>query len=244
MPDPAVETLAAIIRGRHSARQPFDPERQISPRDLQRILECARWAPTAHNMQNFETIVVDDRALLARIAAIRAVPTETFLSENYWQLSFSEVELLRKGTGILATQFPLAWRKPYARPEEAVDAQPSLVSRSLQGCPTLIVTLHDGRKRAPASEGDVLGIMSLGCVMQSMWLMSQAQGIGMQILSVFNSGEPEEALRRLLQIPAHMKIAFACRLGYPLERGPEYLRVRRNVREFIHHNRWVPGDSP
>ena len=33
---------------------------------------------------------------------------------------------------------------------------------------------HRFRKRAPASEGDALGIMSLGCVMQNMWLMAES----------------------------------------------------------------------
>jgi hypothetical protein len=32
----------------------------------------------------------------------------------------------------------------------------------------LLVILFDPSKRAPASEGDVLGMMSLGCVMENM----------------------------------------------------------------------------
>jgi nitroreductase len=158
---------------------------------------------------------------------------------NYGQLSFSEEELLRKGTGVLATMFPPSWRKPFADPEALAAAEDALVSRSLQGCPTLIVVLYDSRKRAPDSAGDALGIMSLGCVLQNMWLMAAALGIGMQAVSRFDSGAAQQALRHLLNIPDHMKIAFACRLGYPLGKGGgEYLRVRRDVREFAHHNRW------
>ncbi len=39
-----------ILQARHSSRIPFDPERRVAEQDLQRILEAARWAPTAHNM--------------------------------------------------------------------------------------------------------------------------------------------------------------------------------------------------
>lgn len=80
--------------------------------------------------------------------------------------------------------------------------------------------------------------MSLGCVLQNMWLMAAALGIGMQIVTRFDTGDAQQTLRRLLNIPDHMKIAFACRLGYPLVKGGgDYLRVRRDVREFAHHNR-------
>jgi nitroreductase len=98
--------ISEIIRQRRSSRAPFDPQRRIPDRDLGRILEAARWAPTAHNMQNFEVIVVDDETTLAAIGAIRSQPSRTFLRENYRQLSFSEDELRRRKTGLLASMFP------------------------------------------------------------------------------------------------------------------------------------------
>jgi nitroreductase len=60
-------------------------------------------------------------------------------------------------------------------------------------------------------------------------------GIGMQIMSVFSADHVEEELRRILSIPDHMKIAFACRLGYPAVQPGRYLRVRRDVPRFTHH---------
>ncbi len=50
-----------VIRERHSSRVPFDPNRLPSKEDLRKILEAARWTPTAHNMQNFDIVVVDDK---------------------------------------------------------------------------------------------------------------------------------------------------------------------------------------
>ena len=102
-----------------------------------------------------------------------------------------------------------------------------------------MIVVYDTRKRAPASEGDFLGIMSLGCVMQNMWLTAETLGVGMQIMSVFSSQHVEEELRKILSIRNHIDIAFACRLGYPSVEPGRYLRVRREIPRFAHHNRYA-----
>jgi nitroreductase len=59
-----VERLLGVIAHRHSERAPFDPAWRVSAHELANIVEAARWAPTAHNMQNFRLVVVDDPAVL------------------------------------------------------------------------------------------------------------------------------------------------------------------------------------
>jgi nitroreductase len=58
-----------IIRERRSERVPFDPNHPVPKEDLMQILEAGRWAPTAHNMQNFDLVVVDDEEVLDKIGA-------------------------------------------------------------------------------------------------------------------------------------------------------------------------------
>ncbi len=233
----AAEELREILTARHSSRIPFDPARPVATPDLQRILEAASWASTAHNMQNFEMLVVDDPARLATIAAISSKLSATFLRENFRQLSFSQEELRRKKTGVLAAMFPPAWSKPGADFDAlAAAAPPQKLAATMQNCPTLLLVLYDSTRRAPASEGDVLGFISLGCVMQNMWLMAQTLGIGLQIMSVFSNDAVEGAVKRALGVPAEMKIAYACRLGYPPDLAPNYVRVRRDVADFAHRN--------
>lgn len=41
-----MDAALKLIKGRHSARVPFDAERKIPKRDLKKILEAGRWAPT------------------------------------------------------------------------------------------------------------------------------------------------------------------------------------------------------
>jgi nitroreductase len=166
--------LIEIIRNRHSERVRFDPLRRPPDADVHAILEAARWAPTAHNMQNFEIVVVDDAETLAEIARVHSGTSREFVRENYHQLSFSEDELLRKGTGLLATMFPPSWRIRDADPEEAADLEHGFLDDTMRSCPLVLIVVYDTRKRAPASEGDALGIMSLGCVMQNIWLMAES----------------------------------------------------------------------
>jgi len=98
--------LMQLLENRQSARGLFDPERAIPAEDMVKILEAARWTPTAHNMQNFEIVVVDDKQLLAAISGIKVPVDPTFIRENYPQLSFTEDELRRRKTGIMGTMFP------------------------------------------------------------------------------------------------------------------------------------------
>jgi nitroreductase len=226
------------IQQRHSARVPFDPNHRVPKEVLRQILEAARWAPTAHNMQNFEILLIDDKKILEKIGNIKFRVSAAFIRENYQQLSFSEEELRQKKVGILDTNFPPEWRDP-AKIEKAVrESVPRPLRERVSGSPVLLIVIYDSRKRAPASKGDVLGFISLGCVMENMWLMAQSLGISVHILSVFSGNAVEKEVKRILDIPQNMKIAFAARLGYPISKPTRHLRVRRDIETFLHHNQF------
>ena len=225
--------ILKLIRERESARGPFDPKRPVSKQDLERILEAGRWAPTAHNMQNFEIIVVDDPKLIEAFGKLKNPVSMDFIKENYKQLSFSEEELKQKKTGILATRFPPAWSNPEASPDELAVTQ-----RPLPTSPVMLIMVYDPGKRAPASEGDFLGIISLGCATENMWLMAHSLGIGFHIVSSFSGSRIEKEVKRILGIPASLVIVYAIRLGYRVAPPVNYLRVRRDIEDFTHHNRF------
>ena len=230
-----MKELLKLIQERQSSRMPFDTKRKVEKENLQKILEAGRWSPSAHNMQNFEFIVVDDEKILKSIEQIKRPISEIFIRENYYQLSFSEEELLRKKTGILAANFPPSWRVPDYKPDENED---SSAQRPFPYCPLMLFVVYDPSKRAPASEGDFLGILSLGCVMENMWLMANSLGIGFHILSSLSADEIEGKVKSILEIPENLKIAFTCRLGYPVVSSAKYLRVRRDIKDFTSYNKF------
>lgn len=240
-----MQELLKLIKERQSTRTPFDKELQVPKLDLIQILEAGSWAPTAHNMQNFEVVVVDDKKILDEIRNIQFPSSETFIRENYLQLSFSEEELKKKKTGVLGTMFPKSWLHPVFVPlraeedEEDDETEHPLMERheQLLSCPVLMIVLYDHTKRAPASEGDFLGIMSLGCVLENMWLMASSLGIGFHVVSSLSGYYAENEIRNILNIPAHLNIAVSFRLGYPVA-PVKYLRVRRDVGDFTYHNQF------
>ena len=128
--------LLKIIQERQSARAPFDPNRPVSKENLKQILEAAKWTPTAHNMQNFEIVIIDDKAVLEKIGDIKSRISEEFLRENYEQLSFSKEELLKKKTGILGAMFPPDWVNPAKIAEVAQKTAPMPLTQSIRGSPT------------------------------------------------------------------------------------------------------------
>jgi nitroreductase len=224
--------VLGLIEERHSSRIPFDTSRRVAKADLKKILEAGSWAPSAHNMQNFQIVIVDDNQIMKEINDIKGRISMTFIKENYKQLSFSKEELLRKKTGIMGNMFPKSWVTPGAKIDKNSDSRPMLSS------PVLAVVLYDPSKRAPASEGDFLGIISLGCVMENMWIMAGSLGLGFHVVSSLGSGQTEKEVKRILGIPGKLKIAFTFRLGYPVSNPAMYLRVRRDIKDFTHHNRF------
>jgi nitroreductase len=233
-----MSNVSKVIRERQSTRVPFDPRKRIGRDALEQIVEAARWAPTLHNMQNFEIIAVDDKEVLKELGRIRSPASETFVRENYHQLSFSKKELLQKKVGILGTYFPPAWRDPARFGEVLGEERRSILDDTMDGSPAVLVVVYDPRKRAPASEGDFLGTLGLGYVLENMWLTAQALDIGFQVMSVFGGEEAEKEVKRVLEIPNGMKVAYAVRLGYPVHSRYRYTRVRRDIGGIVHHNRY------
>ena len=225
-----------LIHERHSTRSAYELNHPISKQDLVKILDAGRWAPTAHNMQNYEVIVVDDKKLLESISKIESPPSEAFIRENYPLLSFSKEELQKKKVGILGTMFPPEWCDPEKFSQAFKTQERSRVGRFIETSPILVVIVFDPSKRAPASEGDFLGVMSLGCVLENMWLMAQSLGISLHIVSSLSNNEVENQVKKILGIPSYLKIGISFRLGYTSDRNSDYLRVRRNIEEFSHYN--------
>jgi nitroreductase len=229
--------LERLIRERHSTRMPFAMDKPVPREDLDKILEAARWTPTAHNMQNFQIVAVDDRALLDAIGQVERPISEAFIRENYRQLSFSPEELAHKKRGILASVFPPSWLDPDFTIDEKTDHESlRAMQRPLPAGPLMLVVLYDPAERAPDSEGDFLGIISLGCLMENLWLMAASLGIGMHIISSLGAEPVAGEVKKLLHIPPALKLVYAVRLGYPASLPREYQRVRRELSEFVHHN--------
>ena len=136
----------------------------------------------------------------------------------------------------------MLFRSPPRLDRAVRETRPRPLKQRINGSPVLLIVVYDARKRAPASEGDVLGFISLGCVMENMWLMAQSMGISVHVLSVFAADAVEKEVKQILSIPEYMKVAFAFRMGHPVSKPTKHLRVRRDLETFTHHNRFGNKD--
>ncbi|MCL2779907.1 MAG: nitroreductase family protein [Actinomycetia bacterium] len=235
------QQVLALIRERASARGPFNENRAIDPAVLDEILQAAAWSPTAHNMQNFELVVVQDKAVLRELSELESSVSPVFVRENYRQLSFSDAELRAKKTGLLAAQFPPEWLTTEAQAGRLPAEPPAKLGEQVRRGPALAVVLYDPARRAPASEGDFLGAMSLGCVLENMWLMATARGVGFHIISSLANEPLASEVKKTLGIPERLAVALSVRLGYPaLAEQPQRPRerVRRDVADFVSLDRY------
>ena len=73
--------------------------------------------------------------------------------------------------------------------------------------------------------------------MENMWLMAHSLGIGFHVISAIPADLVEKQVKSILNIPEHLEIALSVRLGYPTALT-KYLRVRRDVDDFTHHNQF------
>src|SRR4030043_1570733 len=61
---------AQLIKSRRSIREFQDKD--VSKEEIERIIDVARYAPTGHNMEGRQWLVVNDRAYLRKLSAIGA----------------------------------------------------------------------------------------------------------------------------------------------------------------------------
>jgi len=66
------------IKKRRSVRR-FDPKREVSGEQVEKLLEAARWAPSAGNLQSWFFVVVRDKTVKERLA--EAALGQSFIAE-------------------------------------------------------------------------------------------------------------------------------------------------------------------
>jgi nitroreductase len=132
---------------------------------------------------------------------------------------------------------PPDWVNPDKISQFAHEAPSISLEANIRGSPTLLMVFYDPTKKAPATVVDVYGFMSLGCLMENIWLAAEALGVSVQILSLSATVTVEKELKQILDVPDPLKIAYTIRLGYPVT-ASKGLRVRRNIKDFTHRNKY------
>lgn len=234
-------------------------ERKVEEDIILQLLEAARWAPSGHNSQPWEFIVIDDRCIIEDLAKIsldafnhvqkkRNDLKEWIENWTRW-LRWSETELKDKGDGVyMARMSKAAWTE-MKNIESLEQLRTRLLeifpeyprpSKVLTEAPCLIYTLLDKTKKIPDNSRGMMALTSIGAAIQNIRLAAHALGLAAHELSpLYDLPETRKNIMKRLDIPDHFKIISAMRIGYPAK--PVTIlksHVRRPVKDMLHRNKF------
>lgn len=244
------------IRGRSMYRGRLHA-RKISNADLDLLIEAATWAPSGHNSQPWEFVVIDDDELIGQLAHIASENFDAFLANgpdvrgfvknfNRW-LRWSEQELSSIGDGIFFERMPReVWLELDKLDDDEAIRKHLIGLFGSRGTPSklistaacLVITLVDTTRKIPDCSNDMMALTSTGAAMQNLRLAATELGIAVHEQSpLYDLPETRNALRELLDIPAHCLIVGGMRLGYASNPVSSSLtHVRRPVNAVMHRN--------
>jgi len=196
-----------ILKGRRSVRR-YLPEK-VPIETLYRVLESARWAPSAHNAQPWRFIVVVDEELKRRLAEAMARDWIRDLTGN----GLSPVEAKAKAEASI----------------ETFTGSPVLILACIS---MEDMGKYPDRRRMEAEY--VMAVQSLAAAIQNMLLTIHSEGLGgsWYCAPLFCG----DTVRRILGIPSSVEPQALITLGYPGEEPPP--PKRRPVQAFSYLNRW------
>ncbi|MGC8810982.1 MAG: nitroreductase family protein [bacterium] len=184
------EALYFFLRSRRSCRN-FRPQ-EVPKELLEKLIDVARYAPTGHNSQNFEFIVIQNKELIQQLAERTAI----FFGNLYKMLSAPGLEI----PPWLAAHMR-GFRLNYEYYQQGKD-------RIFRNAPALII-IH-----APAA--NVSSAQNCHLAMAHIMLQAQALGLGTCIIGYFiTAAERDPSIIKELEIPKDHKIFTCCTVGYP-----------------------------
>ena len=233
--------------------------RKLTENDLRQLVDAAGWAPSGHNSQPWEFLVVVDENTIASIARIASDNFDAFLAHSpglqrfvsnfsRW-LRWSEPELSEAGDGIFFERMPRKVWEELTELTSDEEIRERLIdmfgsrgtpSKLISTAPCLVLTLINTERPVPDCSNDMMALTSAGAAMQNLRLAATELGIAVHEQSpLYDLPETREALSTLLGIPGHCHIVGGMRLGYPTSPVRSSLtHVRRPVDSVMHRNRY------
>ncbi len=223
--------LQDAILNRRTTNSRF-ADKKVSPEHIELLIRMASYAPSHFNSQPWRFIIIDDEEVIGRIGKIAGESMIKLMDEGkFWKqyekyFRLSEEETKESGDGIHIDHIP-AILKPFAKqimsekggkvlaklkiPKILGKDEEELISSS----PLLFVILLNKEEYKPGELSGFYSTISMGAVIQNLWLTTTDIGMGMQFVST--PGEfPDKwnQISRLLHIPENYEMAAIFRMGY------------------------------
>lgn len=223
--------LFEAIRRRHTTNGPF-LDRPVAPEHKRQILEMAVRAPSHFNSQPWRFILVEDQARRAELGEIAGESMRMLMEQGrFWQqyrrfFRFSQDEADQSQDGIHFDNMPAVLR-PFAKylfTERGTGMMNTFqvprvlgndARRLVASSPLLLGIALSQELYVP---GDLTGLyttISLGAVVQTIWLTATSLGMGVQFVSTPQEIPAQWArVSALLGVPEGFELIALFRLGY------------------------------
>ncbi len=234
---------------------------KVSPEHIETIVKMASFAPSHFNSQPWRFIVVQDEEIIKKIAKIAGDSMVQLMEDGrFWKqymkyFRFSEEEVQKTKDGIHIDHLP-AVLKPFVRsifsekggkvlakfkvPRILGNDEEKLVA----GAPILFIILLTKDEYKPGELSGFYSVISMGAVIQNLWLSTTALGMGMQFIST--PGEiPEnwKKISEMIKVPENYEMMAIFRMGYtdPNMKRPTIdwkSSQRKGVNELAFKDQW------
>ncbi len=223
--------LFEAIYARHTTNGAF-ADRPIAAADLQQLLALVARAPSHFNSQPWRFVAVQDAERRRALGAIAGKSMRQLIEEGaFWQqykryFRFNQAEVNATSDGIHFDTMPAVLR-PFIKylfteqGSKVINAMqvPRVLGndarRLVAGSPLLLGLALNRTEYRPDELSGLYSVISLGAVVQTLWLGATALGMGLQFVST-----PQEIpsswarVGALLAVPAEYELMLLVRLGY------------------------------
>lgn len=251
-----MEAIEAI-KDRHMYRGVFQ-DKKVDRAILFRLIEAARWAPSGHNSQPWEFLIIDDQKIISEVVTI-AIDTFTGVQKtrqdlkdwvrSWWQwLRWSDEELEAAGDGIYMRQMLRASWEEMINTESVEQIRTKILEilpptrgvSKITNAPCLIFTLLKETGKLPNLSQDIMELTSIGAAMQNLRIAAHSLGLAVHELSLlYDVPATREGIAKRLGIPPHCRIVSAMRVGYPGAKDENLsTHVRRPLEKLLHWNHY------
>ncbi|MEM3506515.1 MAG: nitroreductase family protein [Candidatus Bathyarchaeia archaeon] len=200
-------SCSEIFKGRRSIRKYLTKD--VPKEVVFKVLEAARWAPSAHNAQPWRFIIIDKADIKLKLAKEMA---------NAWKKDLSK-------DGV-----PIEVQESLARTSiEQFTKAPLLILACL--------TMEDMDKYPDKKRQEfehLMAIQSLAAAIENLLLAAWSEGLGACwfCAPLFC----QEVVKSLLKIPNNIEVQALITLGYPDEKPAP--PQRKQLNEILHFNYW------
>jgi len=253
-----MEFMEAVLK-RRTYREHFT-DKPISQKDLDIIIEAARWAPSPFNTQPWEILIITEQKSKDALAdlVLKSMAAQMgdgrFLQDVSQCMSLNREEWSRRGEGVLIDDHidvpgfikDRTKLRPLLKNAKNLSFLGKLglgkigaaeFVKFIRKAPVIIIILMDKQKKSPGENGLTWKFLGMGAFMEHILLAAASLSIGTHIINApLETQKDRGELREMFSIPGSYEPMCLIRAGYYSNLPGS--SVRLNPEQFVHYEQF------